>query len=290
MKQKRYVLSISLIIITLSYAISCAAMSESYVIGDEDMIQISVWGSPELSVQVPVRPDGMISAPLLGDVKATGLTPQELKILLEKDLAKFIKAPTVSVIITAVNSFKVYVLGGGLTGTSSGHASGVSASGVGPSGVITLRRNTTLMQLLAQLGPLKDADLDNGYILREGKKLNVDFARMILKGDASQDIQLKPDDMIFIPDNFEKRIKVVGAVKTPGVLPYRDGLTTLDAILAMGGFTEFAKQNDVVVVRKENGKLKTIEVKLKDVINDGDIQKDILLKPGDHVVVKTGIF
>jgi polysaccharide export outer membrane protein len=214
------------------------------------------------------------------------LTPQELKILLEKELVKFVKAPTVSVIITAVNSFKVYVLGGGLTGSMSG----VSASGVSASGVITLRRNTTLMQLLAQLGSLRDADLDNGYVLRDGKKLNVDFPKMFLKGDISQDIQLKPNDVIFIPDNFDKRIKVVGAVKAPGVLPYREGLTLLDAILTTGGFTEFAKQNDVVIVRKEDGKLKSIEVRLKDVINDGDVQKDIRLKPGDHVIVKTGLF
>ncbi|MGD1076135.1 MAG: polysaccharide biosynthesis/export family protein [Thermodesulfovibrionales bacterium] len=286
MKRKKYFLSLSLIVVAMSYAMSCAAANDGYVIGDEDVLQISVWGSPELSVQVPVRPDGMISAPLIGDVKAAGLTPQELKIHLEKELVQFVKAPTVSVIITAVNSFKVYVLGGGLTGATSG----ISASGVSASGVITLRRNTTLMQLLAQLGSLKEADLDNGYVLRDGKKLDVDFPKMLLKGDISQDIQLKPNDVIFIPDNFEKRIKVVGAVKTPGILPYREGLTTLDAVLAMGGFTEFARQNDVIVVRKEDGKLKSIEVRLKDVINDGDIQKDLRLKPGDHVIVKTGIF
>jgi polysaccharide biosynthesis/export protein len=251
---------------------------QGYLIGDEDVLQISVWGNPELNVQVPVRPDGMISFPLAGDVKASGVSPRELKSNLESELSKFVKTPTVSVMVTAINSFKVYVIGEGITlgGTNTG--------------VITLRRNTSLMQLLAQVGSLKNADLNSAYILRDEKKLNNDFFRLIMKGDISQDIQLKPNDIIFIPDNFEKRIMVVGAVRNPGIIQYREGLTIVDAILNTGGFTEFAKQNDVLIVRKEGNAMKNIEARMKDVIKDGDIMKDILLKPGDFIIVKTGIF
>jgi len=251
---------------------------QGYLIGDEDILQISVWGNPELNVQVPVRPDGMISFPLAGDVKASGVSPLELKSKLENELSKFVKTPTVSVMVTAINSFKVYVIGEGITlgGTNSG--------------VITLRRNTSLMQLLAQVGSLKNADLNSAYILRDEKKLNNDFFKLIVKGDISQDIQLKPNDIIFIPDSFEKRIMVVGAVKNPGIIQYREGLTIVDAILNTGGFTEFAKQNDVLIVRKEGKAMKNIEARMKDVIKDGDISKDILLKPGDFIIVKTGIF
>lgn len=251
---------------------------QGYLIGDEDILQISVWGNPELNVQVPVRPDGMISFPLAGDVKASGVSPRELKSKLESELSKFVKTPAVSVMVTAINSFKVYVIGEGITmgGTNSG--------------VITLRRNTSLMQLLAQVGSLKNADLNSAHILRDGKKLNNDFFRLIVKGDISQDIQLKPNDIIFIPDNFEKRIMVVGAVRNPGIIQYREGLTIVDAILNTGGFTEFAKQNDVLIVRKEGNAMKNIEARMKDVIKDGDISKDILLKPGDFIIVKTGIF
>lgn len=251
---------------------------QGYLIGDEDILQISVWGNPELNVQVPVRPDGMISFPLAGDVKASGVSPRELKSKLESELSRFVKTPAVSVMVTAINSFKVYVIGEGITlgGTNSG--------------VITLRRNTSLMQLLAQVGSLKNADLNSAHILRDGKKLNNDFFRLIVKGDISQDIQLKPNDIIFIPDNFEKRIMVVGAVRNPGIIQYREGLTIVDAILNTGGFTEFAKQNDVLIVRKEGNAMKNIEARMKDVIKDGDISKDILLKPGDFIIVKTGIF
>jgi len=255
---------------------------EGYIIGDEDVLQISVWGSPELTVQVPVRPDGRISVPLAGDVKAAGLTPQELKAFLEKELTKYVKAPTVSVVVTAVNSFKVFVLGEGISGAASGTT--------GTSGAITLRRNTKLLQLLAQLGSLQNVDLNNSFILRNGQKLNVDFYKLAVKGDISQDIQLRPNDEIFLPDNFEKRIMVMGAVRTPSAVPYREGMTTLDAILSAGGFTEFANPNDVLVARKEGNEVKNIEVKLNDVLKRGQIDKDLPLRPGDRIIVKTGIF
>ncbi len=278
MNKTLFVIIILLIIFYVSIA-----FPQDYVIGDEDVLQLAVWGSPELSAQVPVRPDGKISVPLIGDVKASGLTPQQLKELLEKELSKFVKTPVVSVLVTSINSFKVYVIGegtgGGITGTTGT-----------PSGVITLRRNTTLMQLLAQLGSLRSADLDSAYVLRDGKKLNSDFYKLIIKGDITQDIQLRPNDTIFIPDNFEKRIRVVGAVKNPGVISYREGITALDAILSSGGFTEFAKQNDVVIVRKDGKNIKNIDARLKDMVKDGDVTRDVDLMPGDLIIVKTGIF
>ena len=258
---------------------------EGYIIGDEDVLQLSVWGNPELSAQVPVRPDGMISFPIVGDVKASGKSPQELKSVLEKELSKYVKTPTVSVMVTAVNSFKVYIVGEGISGLSTGNSSSHGAAGV-----MTLKRNTSLLQLLAQLGSLRGADLNSSYLLRDGKKLSNDFFRLIVKGDISQDIQLKPDDTLFIPDNFEKRIMVVGAVKTPMIMTYREGLTALDAILGAGGFTEFAKQNDVLIVRKFGKETKYIEARMKDVIRDGDISKDVPLMPGDLVIIKTGVF
>jgi polysaccharide export outer membrane protein len=256
------------------------ACGESYVIGPEDMLQISVWGSPELSVQqLPVRPDGMISVPLLGDIKVDGMTPDQLKAYLEKEYLKYIKAPNVSVIVTAINSFKVFVVGGG-----------VAAGSASSSGAIILRSNTTLLQLLAQLGSLQGADLKSAYVLRSGTKLPVNFMKLINNGDISQDIDLHRGDVIFIPPDLENRIKVVGAVRNPGLFPYIKGMTALDAVLSAGGFTEFASQNSVVIVRQEGGEARNIEVRLKDVIKDGDLSKNVPLKPGDLVHIKTGIF
>ncbi len=269
-----------IIFAVLLFVLAGMASADEYVIGEEDVLQISVWGYPELSIQVPVRPDGLISIPLVGDIKAAGLTPQQLKAALEKELSGYVKAPTVSVVITAVNSLKVYVFGDGISAVMTQQAGGA----------ITLRRNTTLIQLLAQLGSLKDADLTSSYLLRDGKKLPVDFNSLVVKGDLSQNITLKANDIVFIPNNFDKRVRVVGAVKNPGIIPYFDGMTALDAVLTVGGFTEYASQNSVVITRKDGDRIKNIDVRLKDVINDGDLSKNVPLLPGDIVTVKKGLF
>ena len=267
--------------------------AEVYVIGEEDMIQISVWGNAELSVTVPVRPDGMISMPLVGDIKASGLTPQDLKKSLEKELVRFVKAPVVSVIVTAINSFKVYVFGDGASRVllSSGGAAGGTGTGGGASssGQITLRRHTTLLQLLAQLGSLSEIDLAHAYLLRDGTKLPVNFEQLMKNGDYSQDVALQANDVIYLPGGYSNRIRVTGAVKSPGSIPYAEGMTALDAVLSAGGFTEFASTNDVLVVRKEGSEATKINVKLRDVMN-GKNTANVLLKPGDIVMVKTSLF
>jgi polysaccharide export outer membrane protein len=273
------------VLICVLPGLTVADDNQSYMIGDEDVLQISVWGSPELSIQVPVRPDGMITVPPIGDVKARGLTPQELKAVLEKELTKYVKTPTVSVVVTAVNSFKVFVLGGGVRGAAAGGATAGAPSPGSTSGEITLRRATTLLQLLAQLGSLQDADLSNSYVLRNGQKLDVNLYKLVDKGDISLDIQLRPNDVIFIPDNFYKRIMILGEVRTPRVIGFKEGMTVLDAILSAGGFTQFANPNDVTVVRKVGDKVVNIDVRLKELIKKGRVSSDLPLKPGDRIVV-----
>lgn len=273
-----YLLIIPVLLLTLWGS----ATGEEYVIGDEDMLQISVWGNAELSLTVPVRPDGMISMPLLGDVKASGLTPEQLKKNIEKSLARYVKTPVVSVIVTAVNSFKVYVFGDGIS-------HGKSDGGNSTSGQITLRRHTTLLQLLTQLGSLSDVNFADAYLLRKGSKMKVDFERLVAKGDVSQDLELEANDLIYLPGGPGTRIRVIGAVKTPSLIPYFDGITALDAVLSAGGFTEFASKNDVLIVRREGNTVTNIEVELKDVIN-GNLKKNVYLKPGDIVTVKSSIF
>ena len=85
---------------------------EDYVIGVTDVVQISVWKNPELTVQIPVRPDGKISVPLLDDVQAEGLTPEELKEVITRELGEYVVAPDVTVVVLQMNSRFVSVMGG----------------------------------------------------------------------------------------------------------------------------------------------------------------------------------
>lgn len=248
------------------------AFAKDYVIGDGDVLQISVWGSPELSLGVVVRPDGKISMPALGEVKASGLTPVELKNLLEKELASVVKKPIVTVIVTEMRNYQVLVFGNGA-----------------PPGISTLSKETTLLQFLSQLGALENADLEKAYLLRNKEKIKTDFYKLFIRGDLSQDMVLEPNDILFIPDNFEKRINIVGAVKRPTTISYREGLTILDVILSAEGFTEFAKKNDVIVIRKKDGEELRRSVRVKDLM-EGDLNENIKIMPGDFVIVKESFF
>ena len=111
---------------------------EPYVIGVTDMLRVSVWRNPELSVDVPVRPDGMISVPLIDDVQAEGLSPEELKEVISEALSEYITAPDVTVIVMQPNSQTVTVVG---------------AVG-GRSGSLPLMRETRVLEAIAAAGGL----------------------------------------------------------------------------------------------------------------------------------------
>jgi polysaccharide export outer membrane protein len=264
------------------------------VIGEGDGLDISVWGVKDLNVSVTVRPDGMITIPGLGDVKASGFTPKGLQEDLQVRLKELVKSPIVTVTVRQITNSKVYIFGGGVN-----------------SGVYDLNRRTTLLQLLCTIGNFPGAagggassapggagtaastaapDFKKAYVLRNGKKIKEDFTRLFINGDISEDIVIESNDSIFIPQLPDKNVYVLGAVTTPRSIQFREGMTVMEAILEAGGFTRFAKQNSTLIHRKEGGKDSTIEVKAKDLMNDADLGQNIKLKPGDYVIVKEGMF
>ena len=165
-----------------------AADSGSYVIGPEDVLYIYVWKEDNLSRTVPVRMDGMISIPLVDDVKAAGLTPLQLKELLLAKLREYVDTPDVTVIVTEANSYKIYVQGE-----------------VRTPGVIRLRTETSLLQAIVLAGGFTDwADRKKITILRkEGGKdtrIRANYNK-IIDGDAGHpDIILKSGDIIIVPN------------------------------------------------------------------------------------------
>jgi polysaccharide export outer membrane protein len=158
----------------------------NYVIGPEDELIISVWKEPDISRNVPVRPDGKISLALLNDVQATGRTPMQLGSDITEKLKNFISEPQVTVIVARINS---------------------------------------------------------------------------------------------------QRIFVVGEVPRTGSYTLLPNMTAVDAISSAGGFTPFAKRTKIYILRKENGKMTSIPFNYKEVVKNRKSDQDVVLKPGDRIVV-----
>jgi polysaccharide export outer membrane protein len=167
--------------------------SPQYVIGPGDTLQVFVWNHPELTVTVPVRPDGQISTPLVENMVAAGRTASELARNLESSLTEYVRSPTVNVIVTT-------------------------------------------------------------------------------------------------PLSTFSQVKVVGQVGKPQALPYRDGMTVMDVVLAVGGLGEFAAGNRAKIVRQEGGKQRELRVRLSDLVNKGDMKQNLPMKAGDVLVVPQSRF
>ena len=250
-----------------------SAFSSDYVIGDGDTLNVAVWGVPELSAEIVVRPDGKITLPAVGDVLATGLTAKELSQNLTQVLESYVKTPIVTVAVSGVTNNRVYISGGGV-----------------PSTVINLPGRTSLFKLLCSLEGIENADLKLARLMRQGEVLEVDFYPLFYDGDIEKDVELRSEDILFLPTNEKNKVYVVGAVNEPKLLVFREGMRILDAILESGGFTKFAKESDVLILRNKNGKEERIKINIDDLVRDGDLAQNVELARGDYVIVQEGIF
>ena len=161
----------------------------TYLIGKEDVLQINLFGEEELSgMSLPVRPDGMISLPLIGDVRAAGLTPEQLSDALTVRYSEHVRAPVVTVMVTEINSFKVYLLGR-----------------VGKAGEIVLGRETRLLQVLALAGGFADfANTKKILIIRElddgsQQRIEINYEKIVSGESMEMNLKLKPGDTIVVP-------------------------------------------------------------------------------------------
>jgi len=164
-----------------------ATEDPNYIIGAQDVLDISVWKEPELTRVVPVRPDGKISLPLLNDVKAAGLTPTQLAAQITESLKKFVTNPQVTVIVSQINSQRVYVLG----------------EAARP-GAYPLLPGMTILQALSSAGGFTQfAKMKNIYLMREvdGKQEKHPFNyKEVIKGEhPEQNLVLKAGDTIVVP-------------------------------------------------------------------------------------------
>jgi polysaccharide biosynthesis/export protein len=167
----------------------------TYRIGVDDVVQVSVWRNPDLSVSVPVRPDGKISVPLIGDVDAGGRHPQDVAEDIKGKLSTYVRDPQVAVILTELRSHE-----------------------------------------------------------------------------------------------YLARVRVTGAVRQPVSLPYRQGMSVLDAVLAAGGTNEFASADNTRLYRKDGDSVKTFPIKLDRILKKGDLSTNLPVQAGDVVTVPERAF
>jgi polysaccharide export outer membrane protein len=164
-----------------------AAALEEFRIGPEDTLQISVWRNEAMSKTIPVRPDGMISLPLLNEVKAAGLTPAELRQVLSTKLAEYMPTPEVSVILTDVKSFKVSVIGE-----------------VRKPARYELKSWTTILDVLALAGGFTEfAARGRIVVLRPNgktiKSIQFNYNKVVTAGGEQENFYLRPGDIVLVP-------------------------------------------------------------------------------------------
>lgn len=165
-----------------------AGTREEYVIGIPDVLRVVVWRNPELSVDVPVRRDGMISVPLVDDVQAEGLTPHELKEVLTEALAEYVTAPDVTVIVQEIRSHTVTVVGG-----------------VARSGQISLTRQMRVLEAIATMGGFNAfAEKDRIKVIRKIGNETVEYGFSFgayASGKApNSNLILRPGDTVVVPE------------------------------------------------------------------------------------------
>jgi polysaccharide biosynthesis/export protein len=161
------------------------ATPADYQIGAGDMLHVSVWKEQELTTTLPVRPDGKISLPLLNDVQAAGMTPVQLAVSITEKLKKYLADPRVTVVVTQMDSQKVFVIGEVL------HSGGQ-----------ILLPNMTVLQVLAGAGFTQFTNTKGIYVLRNenGKQTKLPFNyKAALKGDSDTNFALKPGDTVVVP-------------------------------------------------------------------------------------------
>lgn len=242
-----------------------------YHVAPEDVLEISVYGDPELTRQVPVRPDGNISYTFVGDVAAAGRTIEEIRDELKRRLGAFLRTPEVTVIAREFGKQKVYVAGE------------ITAPGVF---YITPRENT-LADVVFRAGIGKgDGDLSKAVLVRSGKMVPVDFEKL-LRGDMTENIRLQDGDVIFIPEAAERWIYVLGEVRNANAIETTVPLSITNVLTRSGGVNPVTgKSKEIAILR---GGLKQPLVAVVDFrrLLEGDMSQNIQVRPGDIVYVPT---
>ena len=240
--------------------------SQDYIVGERDVLKVTVYDHPDLTTVGRVSGEGMIFFPFLGEVKVKGLTIPQIVSKISSQLADgYIVNPQVSVFIEEYRSRKVLLIGEVLR-----------------PGPYELTGPTTLLELLSRAGPLSSNAGDEAIIKRKApgseQAIKVDLSRLIEKGDTTIDLLLQDGDSIYIPKAGV--FYVHGEVKKPDMYKFREGITVIKAITMAGGFTDIASPKRIRITRKENGREATLE----------KVGFDEVVKADDIIIVPESLF
>jgi polysaccharide biosynthesis/export protein len=174
-------------IVLIAAAAFASELEPRYIIQPNDMLEVFVWQEPELTRKVLVRPDGFVSIPLVQDIQAAGITPAELKAQLEKKLKEFLPAPNVTIVVDAIQSYRIYVVGK-----------------VQKPGSITIEKPVTVLQALSLAGGFQDYAKESEIVVirtndKESVVLDFNYRDVIHGKNAAQNILLRSGDVVAVP-------------------------------------------------------------------------------------------
>jgi len=238
----------------------------------EDKLDVSVYGEEEIQhVEIPVRPDGMISFAFIGDVMAAGRTIEEVRTEMTDRLGKYLRSPSVTVIAKEFSQKKIFV--GGEVKTP---------------GIVYLGgRDATLLDALYKVGlTTEKADLGGAYLMRANKVVDTDF-RDLVRGNAASNVRLLDQDMIYIPESTRRHVYVLGEVRTSTAIETLEPIPIIRVLAQAGWMNLGANKREIAVVR---GGLKAPEIAIVNAraLIKGDLAQNIMVEPGDIVYVAPG--
>lgn len=244
------------------------APQDDYVIGIQDVLNVTVWENADLTGKFTVQPDGTITLPLVGHVKAADLTLRTFEAQLTRALADgFLVEPRVVVTLDQFRGHRVFIFGA------------VSSPGAYP-----LPEGQTLIEALVRAGyaaasqvvivrpkrpsgPTMPEEAGDAEVIRVNLK---ELEKDVEHGSLARNVPLRDGDTIFIPRTDPTRIFVTGQVRNPGAYSITENTTVLQALALAGGVTEGAAINRLRIMRIVDGKQKTFNVKITDVVQPGD--------------------
>lgn len=245
--------------------------SPVYTIGSGDVLRLDVHARTEVSGKFIVGPDGMITVPLVGDMRIKDKTREEALSAIRTELLKYFTAPHATLAIDEYPSNQITVLGR-----------------VEKAGAMKFTQAPTLIDVLANAGAMplldKQATLSRCAIIRGRNKLIWVDLKALLNGDVNYNIRMKKGDIVYIPDSSDTSVYVMGAVGRPGSYRMTPRMTVLDAIAQAGGLTENAKNDRIGLYRA--GTKQAEYVTWADLIT-ADRSKNYAMEDGDVIFIPT---